>query len=621
VSIVEFELRSEHLEACDWRSVLESCSPRECRGYSFALYRTLNEAGAELPPSDAAAFRFIAGVCAGMLTPEKKEPFAPMIVMRNGRSALPSDLSDHEVELLPWLVENARDHPDLRARAADYLWLRTSDYRMAEAAIDAYFEAAPEFEREGWGPAAVARLSRALGLAAQLGKRTELFRKTLARVETIADRRDETLSDGLVVNLLELVLSFGGGEPAVFADHASLRAERAAAAGKTLLARSYWGLAAKWRSRGGDPAGEREARTRLAEGYVRDAESALAEQPSNYMAASSHIEHAIEAFRRLGGNKDRVAELRSRMEEAQLKSREQLKLISESVDVSQFAQQAIDFVKGMPLLDALQRLALGHAQTKKATVREQVIELSQQTPLQFLIPLAVVDASQRVIARRGSMRADQPGYEEALEAEMFRHAADYQVMTANSYVEPARQQIWSEHPCAELDVAPLVSENPFVPPGREYLFLRGLHAGLAGDFLQSTHVLGLQLENSVRHILKRSGVRTTTLQDGIEKLMTLDTLLALTASTEIFGEDMVFNLRALLTEPFGSNLRHRLAHALMNDGEFHGPLDVYLWWIVLQLCCIPIEYRKKAAGASTEAEQEKDASAVESPLGESAKAS
>jgi hypothetical protein len=38
-----------------------------------------------------------------MLTPDKKDPFAPLNMMANRRSALPSDLSDSMVELLPWL--------------------------------------------------------------------------------------------------------------------------------------------------------------------------------------------------------------------------------------------------------------------------------------------------------------------------------------------------------------------------------------------------------------------------------------------------------------------------------------------------------------------------------------
>jgi Domain of unknown function (DUF4209) len=620
VSLVDFDLLPEHLEACDWRSVIESCSARDCRDYSFALHRRLSDPGAELSPADAAALRYIGGVCAGMLTPEKTEPFAPMIVMANGRSALPSDLNDSEVELLRWLVANAAD-PELRARAADYLWFLRRDYEMAETAIEAYFESAAGLERAQKWSAAVTRLSRAVRLAAHLGKNGEPFRKALARVETIAARRDEAVPDGFAASILDLVLSFGGGDPAAFAEHARLRAERAEAAGRPFVARSYWRMAAKWHERGADLTARGDALTRLAETYVQEAESALALQPPNHMAAASHFQHAIEAFRRFAGNRGRVAELMGRMEEAQLKSRDQLKRISTSFDVSEIVETARAHVRGKPLLEALVKLGLGSPPTKKATVREQVIDLSQKAPLQFLISLTVVDGSSRNVARRGPVRGDQSDYEEALEAEMLRHAGYYQVVTASSFVEPARQQIWSEHPCEERDLAPLVSENPFVPPGHEYLFIRGLHAGLTGDFLQSTHVLGLQLENSLRHVLNTNGVRTTTLQNEIQSEMTLDTLLAMPECSAIFGEDVVFDLRALLTEGFGSNLRHRLAHGLMSDAEFQGPLDSYLWWLILHLCCGQFVARLKATaaiGAPSDPLAPEESAALESSTPESA---
>lgn len=147
VGLVDFDLLPEHLEACGWRGVLESGDVRHCRNYSSRLLAKAAGAAAELSSSDSAALRYIGGVCAAMLTQDKREPFAPAIVLADRRSAMPSDLSDREVELLRWLVENARDHPEIRARAADYLWLRRSDHRMAEVAIEAYFDSAAELER------------------------------------------------------------------------------------------------------------------------------------------------------------------------------------------------------------------------------------------------------------------------------------------------------------------------------------------------------------------------------------------------------------------------------------------------------------------------------------------
>ena len=56
----------------------------------------------------------------------------------------------------------------------------------------------------------------------------------------------------------------------------------------------------------------------------------------------------------------------------------------------------------------------------------------------------------------------------------------------------------------------------------------------------------------------------------------------------IFDEDTLFDLQGLLIERSGSNLRNRMAHGLINDGEFNSPIMSYLWWVTLRLCCLPI---------------------------------
>lgn len=607
MSDAEFDLLPEHLEACDWRSVLESCSVRDCWDYSHAFITRVNEAGSDLSLSDAAALRYLARVCSAVLTPEKKDPFRPRFTLENGTtSPIPSDLTDSEVGLLRWIVANVED-PELRARAADYLWLLRGDHRMADAAIEAYFDAAKALE-ENRGQSAVARLCRAVRLAAQLGKSGEPFRKALARLESVVARHG-TLSDGFVVSLLDLALEVDAGEPLPFGGYATDRAERAEVSAKPMLAVRYWQMAATWRARAGDPAGEKDALTRRAEVYVREAEAALAQEPPNYLAAASHFEAAIEAYRRFAGNNARVAALMDRMDDAQSKGGSQLHRIESSVEITDMVRQARELVRGKTLLDALLHLGLVFRPTPKAEVRDDVIEATKQFPLQHLFPKLMTDGAQRVIGRRGSLTDEAPE-EQALSAEMFSHAAIYQDLSASGHIEPARREIWSEHPCTERDLAPLVVDNPFVPPGHELLFMRGLHAGLAGDFVQSTHVLGLQLENSVRHVLNRSGVRTTSLRDGVQEERPLPRLLAMPECSAILGEDVVFDLRALLTERFGSNLRHRLAHGLMSDGHFGTRQDRYLWWITLHLCCRPVYARLKAAAADVdEASQREDPAA------------
>jgi hypothetical protein len=141
-------------------------------------------------------------------------------------------------------------------------------------------------------------------------------------------------------------------------------------------------------------------------------------------------------------------------------------------------------------------------------------------------------------------------------------------------------------------VRPLVMNNPFIPPGREYIFARGLYSGLIGDFLVSTHLLIPQLEHSIRRLLYQSGAIASTLEDrGIEHERDLNrTLYEPFADKlrELLGENLVFDLRGLLVEDVGSNLRNALAHGLIDSNSFFSKKLSYVWWITLHLCCLSL---------------------------------
>jgi len=136
--------------------------------------------------------------------------------------------------------------------------------------------------------------------------------------------------------------------------------------------------------------------------------------------------------------------------------------------------------------------------------------------------------------------------------------------------------------------------------GRERSFARGLHAGLKGDFLLSTHLLIPQVENSIRFILEQHGVVTSYLNaEGIQDEKDINALLYTPELQDILGEDMLFDLQCILVERVGSNMRNRMAHGLLPDLYFSVPQAQYVWWIVLKLCCIgwlsAVEQQKQAA--------------------------
>jgi hypothetical protein len=82
---------------------------------------------------------------------------------------------------------------------------------------------------------------------------------------------------------------------------------------------------------------------------------------------------------------------------------------------------------------------------------------------------------------------------------------------------------------------------------------------------------------------------TSNLNNGIQEEFNLNKLLNNYEEelNIIFGEDLIFDLKGVFIERFGSNLRNKFAHGLMNNDSFYTAPSIYAWWLILRLCCIP----------------------------------
>ena len=295
----------------------------------------------------------------------------------------------------------------------------------------------------------------------------------------------------------------------------------------------------------------------------------------------------------IAGTKEETADAKVRAEEVhklliqyQQESLKELGVISQEIDIQNEVEEARSHVRGKNFQDALFALAMLGASPKVSRLRHEV----QEVTLYHLMSKVIINEMGKVVARQSS---DPDKAEAATRFEMYSRAVHYQTLHAQAFIEPARYQINLEHSVRLKDLLPIVSNSPFVPPGREYLFAKGLYAGLTGDFFTSTHILIPQIENSIRYLLQEhQGVRTSGLDNnGIQEERRLTTTLDPSKCpeiTSIFDEDTLFDLQGLLVKDSGSNLRNRMAHGLINDNGFFSPLMSYLWWLTLRLCCLPI---------------------------------
>ena len=581
-----------------WEDIIAQCNEKECAFYSSRFNAKALEAEGSGSIKEQRVLGLLSSVTSMYFkldTPEA--PFGPMMVFHDRRTAIVDDFDENQLKLFSDVVNDISD-PELRARIADVLWLRERDYHMAELAILSYLESAKSLEDPEKWMATADRVERALQLATLLGGKAPSFSVVISHIENVLAAYNGEDPLFLSAKMMNLLQERGVGDSLHYASLSEKLASRAESTHDWDRAREYWRIKAKWHLLGKDEEQARQAKLLEAENYVKQAEDHLKGNPPSYMLASTFTQHAIEAFRRVGNTKERVEELHKVLLEYQRKSVSELIPISSSVDISDNVKLAMNHVKGKTLRDALLSLAMLGNPPKVAELRAQAQENKEKYVLQSLFPRVYLNAMGRVIARQPQ------DAEESLLADMYSNASTSRQIHVQAFVEPARQQINSEHHSRVDDFLPFLYNHPFVPAGREFIVARGLHAGFNGDFLAAVHFLIPQLEESVRYILFHLKVITSGLNDdGIQKEFDLNGMLSASKYREplakFLGEDFVFDLRGLLVEGFGANLRNDMAHGLIDHDHFYSASGCYLWWISLRLYSWPVLAKLQMSRDST----------------------
>ena len=584
-----------------WQDVVSSSERKDCLSYDDAFWKKSREAQEAGNLRGQAVFAVLAAVTSTAIKPESTEEFFADIFQ---------NLTDEQLDFLAEIAPEISD-PELQARVADILWVKRRDYRMAQRAIPAYLQSATILENPEQWTHCVDRIERALRLARKIRHQDEIV---FNHIEAVLDRYQGEDPLWLSAKLMELLQEYRFGDPAKYAALAEKAATLAESIPDWRRARTLWSIKAIWHRMEKDYGKELDASMSAAETYVKAAQAALTKTPPSYTLASGFLQQAVEAFRSIRGTKEETVDAKARAEEVhrlllqyQEETRNEMITSSHEIDISELVEQARSHVRGKDFQEALFALALLGAPTDVSRLRQQVQQQAREFVASHLFPVVMMNEMGKVISRQpGSVLSSNPEEAEAATRfEMCRNAIYYQNLQAQAYIEPARYQINLEHGVRLNDILSIISHSPFIPPEREYLFAKGLYAGLTGDFFTSTHILIPQIENSVRYIMWRRGIITSGLDDsGIQNEHNLNSTLYRPEIASIFDENTLFDLKCLLVEHAGSNLRNRMAHGLINDGEFMSPLMSYIWWLTLRLCCLPIliyQQRLEQSNPSTDA--------------------
>jgi hypothetical protein len=528
------------------------------------------------------------------------QPFAPL--MRDGakRTVLPCDLTASDLAAVRELSKATRDAA-LAARLHDILWETTKDYKACQEAAASYIAAAETLNVSQKWPYAATAYQRGLYLAAKLGRQKDLFKKGITSLQRAA--RDAGKNVGSKADkfqcckFLELLIAFGGVDGTEFAEIAAKLAEKAANENDPYGCRHYREVEADLWNLAGNAQSEKTARLGAAETYVLEAEDRAKGPGASNLAASSILIKGIEALRRAGATAERISLLRKRLTDLQTDPSEEMQTFSTpAVDILKAVEVAREQVKAVSFDEAILRFAMSHPLSDPKDVKEAVLKAAQDYPMLHLFGTRILDAKGRTTAKKGPLiNLQGQEFEAELEAEMFSRVAQFAwPLRVNAYIEPARAQIFNDHHPGFQNLVFLVHNHPFVPPGHEGIFLRGIHAGFHGDFLIASHLLAPQIENSLRYVLESHGVDVSNIMsDGTQPVKVLGALFGMPETKLILGECACFELRGCLIEKTGYDFRNRVAHGFVTEGDCYSVGAITLWWLVIRILVTPFIPKKE----------------------------
>ncbi len=585
-------LTKSDFDECDWSKAIERCEHKECHIYAGLLVEKARRAESTANVKAQEIFMLLGGIASLALNSnDKQAPFGPMFVWNDGsRGFIVDDLTTEHLQVLTEFAPEIAD-PEMQARIADVLWIRTRNFRLAGLAVNAYLASAKMLEHpEHWVPTQQ-RVERAFRLAASVDpKKKGLSATVIAYIEDLLERYQEN-SGFLLAKLMEMLQEHRLGDVKKYLMLTQQAIARAEARHNWHEVRTYLLIQAKWHAIERDDTSERTAKLAWAETWVKETEDVLNGPRPSYLLASAHLESAIHALRSIGGVSERVEQIHKRLLECQSQALKELKPFWIEIDrtvADETEAQAQAQVKGKSLSPAIFELAFIVPSPKVGDLQRQVAEMAKAAPLQHILSSQLVNSSGKTTDRSTLHSNEADAQKAILKEKMFAQARIHQSGNTLLIIEPARKQINIEHNIQYQDLLPFLTNNPFVPSKREEIYAKGLAAGFAGDFLVATHLLIPQVENSLRTLLAQQGLFVSGLTSprGIQDEHSLNALFEQhrEAIVSLFGEDITFDLEGLLIERFGTNLRNEVSHGLLDTDSFRPGLVSYFWWIVLKLC-------------------------------------
>lgn len=596
-------LSAEDFSWSEIKEVLDAASNQSLHSFWMAFSSSAKKAIENEDLKKGKILWLLADTCSMTLQPEStNNPFVPIIGGCNSTAHIDLFESADIVflqSIIP-LIENFK----LKARVADLAWLlhKPRNIDNALSAIDAYF--LHPLDSENWASECADCWERGLRLSIILRTAAEA-RLNGAKQEIFENFENSTLGDKFFpLKLAELLVitSIGEEQKVRIVKKLSGIAGEGEAEGNYHLAREYNEFIVRLLTR--DEEEEKwKIRAKIAELWAKEAEAA---KPDNNLAAGQWYEAAVNNYKEIPRRyrseaiDDRINELHRLMNTTnQLAISEMSLFESPEIDISSQIATYRNHVANRQFPNVLLYYVHASKPIKADNIKESAKGLFESSIFRQLMSSTHLTHDGRVVARTGGMTiSDAEGDKQAYWHEMLQiYTWEIELLT-RACILPGLKMINLEHRITEADLRELCRSSSLLPQSRVGLWAKGLYYGFEHEFSVASHLLAPQIEHLVRVLLKQEDEKTSTINNGVETECGLSTLLEKERAKEILGEDLHFELKALLADQLGPNLRNNISHGLLETGYGTSLAEIYLWWFCLRLMITSVGWKKEDTGVS-----------------------
>lgn len=282
---------------------------------------------------------------------------------------------------------------------------------------------------------------------------------------------------------------------------------------------------------------------------------------ANPMQASSWLERLHKLYLNFNLHEEAEAVL-LRIRELGPQVASELKPFSHSFELPR--KEMDDYIAAMTegdLKEVILRIANQYIPNKEKA-KEQIFDLSKNSPFIFLITQQIQDDKGRVVATVGSLETD-------IEGHIVRRISENLAFSA-MFLRLVMYELVNNKGLNKTHILAFIKKTPIINNDRFVIIERALDAYFQNDFLVFIHLIIPQIEEAIRNIVEYAGGNVLKpSRSGGYHLRTFDEILRDEIIKDSLGEDFADYFRILFTDQRGWNLRNNVCHGMAAPNKFN----------------------------------------------------